>query len=238
VLRKVTWSKLPYNQDGLHRGYYAGIIFGGAGFTPGITWTYRRRGEQGPPTGNTDYFWRLPSIYFGDYLEVSTSPDEPEGPLSWRDYEFQVRNPQGEKSNWVLFSFAFDDQALMQMIDDFARPGRELLAAGGAAAAAEPLRKAWVFSDRMLGAAHEQTLRLKTETEHAREQATLAKLRFRPGDALSVSAGPHAGSSGIVEKLLLNHHHAYLIRPKDGDAFQAADEQVERAPPEARAEAG
>ncbi len=96
-------------------------------------------------------------------------------------------------SDWIPFSFALDGLALTQMMDDFAGEGRELLAAGNAAPAAEPLRKGWLFSDRMLGIAHEQTLRLKAEMEHAREQAILAKLRFRPGDRLLVSAGPRVG---------------------------------------------
>lgn len=56
-LLEVTWSKLQYNESGLHRGYKAGIIFKGMGFAPGITYTYRRRGEVGPPVGNNDYFW-------------------------------------------------------------------------------------------------------------------------------------------------------------------------------------
>jgi hypothetical protein len=47
-----------------------------------------------------------------------------------------------------------------------------------------------------------------------------------------VKAGPEAGKSGIVDRLLLNHLHAYVIQPADGELFQASDAQVERAEPE------
>jgi hypothetical protein len=229
MLREVTWSKLQYVEGGLHRGYKAGIIFKGGMFTPGVTWTQRRRGETGPPTGNNDYFWRLPNIYFGDYLEVSTADDEVEGPLSWRDNEFQVKNPEGQTSDWVLFTYPFDDELLTRIRSDSLQQGNELLAAGKAAEAIEPLRKAYVFSDRMLGIQHEETLRAKSIWERARNEAALAKLRFRVSDQLTVTAGPHAGKRGVVVKLLLNHLHAYLIKPAVGDEFQASDAQVDRA---------
>jgi hypothetical protein len=48
--------------------------------------------------------------------------------------------------------------------------------------AVEPMRKAYVFSDRMLGLSHEETLRIKADWERAIDEATLAKLRFRAGD--------------------------------------------------------
>jgi hypothetical protein len=228
MLREVTWSKLPYAEGGLHRGYKAGIIFKGGTFVPGVTWTYRRRGDTGPPTGNDDYFWRLPNIYFGDYLEVSTGDDEVEGPVSWRDYEFQVKNPEGQKSDWVLFTYPFDDELLARVRDDSSQQGNELLAAAKAGEAIEPLRKAYVFSDRMLGIQHADTLRAKSVWERARDEAALAKLRFRVNDQLTVTAGPHAGKSGVVVKLLLSHLHAYVIKPAAGEEFQASDAQVDR----------
>jgi len=107
--------------------------------------------------------------------------------------------------------------------------GRALLASGKPVEAVEPMRKAFVFSDRMPGLTHDETLRIKAEWEHTRNEAVLAKLRFRVGDCLVVKDGPHAGKSGTVERLLLNHLHAYLIQPAEGDAFQASDVQVERA---------
>jgi hypothetical protein len=229
VLREVTWSKLEYREGGLHRGYRAGIIFHGGMFVPGVTWTQRRRGETGPPPGNRDYFWRLPNIYFGDYLEVSTADDPVEGPLSWRHCEFRVKNPAGQESKWVLFTYPFDDQMLTTIRAESLQQGRDLLAAGNAAEAVEKLRKAYVFADRMLGIQHEETLHAKLIWEQAREQATLAKLRFRVGDSVTAIAGPHAGRHGPVVRLLLNHYHAYLIAPPSGEEFQASDEQVEAA---------
>jgi hypothetical protein len=107
--------------------------------------------------------------------------------------------------------------------------GRTLLTDGKPVEAVEPMRKAFVFSDRMLGLTNAETLRIKTEWEHTRNEAALAKLRFRVGDGLAVKDGPYAGKTGIVERLLPNHVHAYLIRPTEGDSFQASDAQVERA---------
>ena len=91
------------------------------------------------------------------------------------------------------------------------------------------MRKAYVFTDRMLGITHEETLRIKAEWNHAIDEAALAKLRFRAGDHLVVASGPESGKSGIVECLLLRHVHAYLIKSEDGNNFQASDAQVERA---------
>ena len=226
VLREVTWSPLPYLEGGLHRGYRAGIILRGSGFVPGVTFTYRRHGE-GLPAGQNDYFWKLPNIYFGNYLEVSSATDEPEAPLSWRDYEFQVKNPEGQKSAWVTFTYPFNDTLLDQVRKESLEAGMALLDAEKAAEAIEPLRKAYVFADRMFGIEHAETLSAKTIWERARGEAALAKLRFRPGARLRVIAGPNAGRCGIVERLMLGHLHAYLIQPTDGEAFQAADDQVE-----------
>lgn len=81
----------------------------------------------------------------------------------------------------------------------------------------------------MLGIQHEETLHPKSIWEQARNEAALAKLRFRVNDQLTVTAGPHAGKHGVVVNLLLNHLHAYLIKPAVGDEFQASDAQVDRA---------
>ncbi|ATW24572.1 hypothetical protein DCMF_07040 [Candidatus Formimonas warabiya] len=88
---------------------------------------HRRRGEVDPLTGNNDFFWPLPSIYFGDYLEVSTNDDEVEAPLSWREYEFQVKNPEGQKSKWVLFTYPFDYKLLKSIQCESLQLGMELL---------------------------------------------------------------------------------------------------------------
>jgi ribosomal protein S4E len=91
------------------------------------------------------------------------------------------------------------------------------------AQAIEPLRKAYVFADRMLGTDHPETLAAKALCETAREKAALAKLRFRPGDNLKVTAGQHEGRKGTVERLMLNHVHAYVIHPSSdqGEPFMA-----------------
>jgi hypothetical protein len=227
LLGQVTWSKVPYQENGLHRGYKAAIIFKGDNFVPGIVFTFRRRGE-GLPAGNSDYFWRLPNIYFGDYLEVSTGDSEPEASLSWRDYEFQVKNPEGRVSEWVTFTYPFDDGLLESIGTEAYQRGISLLEAGKASEAVEPLRKAYVFSDRMLGVGAQTTLDRKAVWNRAIDEAALSKLRFRVGARLNVVSGEKAGGSGTVEKLLLRHVHAYVIRPADGDElFQASDEQVE-----------
>jgi hypothetical protein len=120
-----------------------------------------------------------------------------------------------------------DDVLLDQVRRNSLEQGKKLLVAGKAAEAIEPLRKAYVFADRMLGVQHSETLSAKAIWEEARDKAALAKLRFREGARLKVSSGPHASQSGIVKRLLLSHLHAYVIQPEEGEAFQAADDQVE-----------
>jgi hypothetical protein len=227
VLTDVTWSPVGYQENGLHRGYYAALVFKGDNFVPGVVYTYRRSGE-GLPAGQSDYFWRLPSIYFGDYLEVSASDGAPEAPLSWRGYEFQVKNPEGHVSEWVSFSYPFDDKILEKIRCESFQLGVKLLESRKASEAVEPLRKAYVFTDRMLGIDDSETQDKKAVWNRAIDEAALSKLRFRIGDRLTVVSGERAGASGTVEKLLLRHVHAYLIRPKNGEEpFQASDEQVE-----------
>jgi hypothetical protein len=228
-LTQVTWSKLEHVERGLHRGYYAGIIFHGSDFVPGVTWTTRRCGVEGSLEPGQPHPWMLPNIYYGDYLEVSTTDDPIEGPLSHRDYEYQVRNPEGQTSEWVRFTYPFDDVMLEKIRVEQLALGRSLLASGKPVEAVEPMRKAFVFSDRTLGLTHDETLRIKAEWEHTLNEAALAKLRFRVGDCLVVKDGPHAGKKGPVQRLLLRHLHAYLIQPADGEPFQASDAQVERA---------
>lgn len=226
VLTEVTWSPVGYQENSLHRGYYAALIFTGDNFVPGVVWTCRRNGE-GLPAGNSDYFWRLPSIYFGDYLEVSTGDGAPEAPLSWRGYEFQVKNPEGNVSEWVRFSYPFDDTILENIRLESFRVGVELLESGKASEAVEPLRKSYVFTDRMLGIDDPDTQKKKAIWNRAIDEAALLKLRFRVGDRLTVVSGERDGVTGTVEELLLRHLYAYLIRPDNGDErFQASDVQV------------
>ena len=230
ILREVTWSKLPYTENSLHRGYKAGIIIRGSDFVPGVTFTYRRVGESAPPPGNRDYFWRLPNIYFGEYLEVSTHDDEVEGPLSWRDYEFQVKNPEGQLSNWIAFTYPFDDAKLSEVMDQCVAEGRRRVATGDNAGAVEPLRKAMVIADRMLGLNAPETSALRAEWNAALDNRTLDKLRFQVGTRVRVVTGEHIGKSGIIDTLALRHVKPYWIRPAEGDMIAASDEEVELLP--------
>jgi Domain of unknown function (DUF4062) len=209
VLREITWSKLGYTENNLHRGYKAGIIFKGEKFVPGVTFTQRRIGESGPPTGSQDYFWRLPNIYFGDYLELSTHDDDIEGPLSWRGYEFQVKNPEGQTSDWIAFSYPFDDAKLLTIMQQSAEEGRSRVAAGDNQGAIEPLRKAMVFADRILGIEAPETSALRAEWNAALDNATLDKCRFRSGAKVRIVTGEHEGKSGTIESIGLRQSRPY-----------------------------
>lgn len=226
TLKEVTWSKLSYTENGLHRGYRAGLIFKGHNFIPGVTIAWRRTGE-GLPAGNTDYFWHLPNIYFGEYLEISTAEDEPESPLSWRGYEFQIKNPTGKKSEWIVFAYPFDDEKLCVTLNENLIEGRRLAADGANQAAIEPLRKAMVFADRMLGADAPLTTEIRREWNMALDNATLDKCRFREGEKVKVVSGEHAGKSGVIEKIGLRHFYPYYIATGDGQTIQAKDDDVE-----------
>ena len=89
-----------------------------------------QRVGAGLPAGNTDYHWQMPSIYFGDYLELASGDNEPEAALSWRGYEFQTRNPTGRTSEWIAFTYPFDDTKLFAILEENMQEGRRLAAAG------------------------------------------------------------------------------------------------------------
>jgi hypothetical protein len=226
ILKEVTWSKLPYEENGLHRGYRAGIIFNGESFVPGVTVAHRRIGE-GLPAGNTDYHWHLPSIYFGDYLELASGDNEPEAALSWRGYEFQARNPTGQTSEWIAFTYPFDDTKLSAILEENLQEGRRLAVAGNNQAAIEPLRKAMVFSDRMLGMDAPLAAEIRREWNAALDNATLDRCRFRPGKHVRIVSGEHAGQSGVIESIGLRNMHPYWVAVNDGEVISAGDDQVE-----------
>ncbi|WP_148662123.1 KOW motif-containing protein [Paraburkholderia phytofirmans] len=229
VLREVTWSLVPDTENGLHRGYKAATILRGEHFVPGVVVTYRRHNEDGVTSESDHLHWQLPSIYFGDYLELASSDNEPEAQLNWRGYEFQVRNPEGHVSEWIRFAYAFDDVSLEKIRAESFQQGVTLLNAGKPSDAVEPLRKAYVFSDRMLGMHADETFSKMLVWQQALDDASLSKLRFRVGDALKVTSGPHAGVTGSVEKLMLRHLHAYVVRPgTGGELIQVSDAQVDR----------
>jgi hypothetical protein len=233
VLTEVSWSKLSYRENNLHRGYRAGLIFRGRNFAPGVTFASRDVGDTEPPVGWKDYWWRFPNIYFGDYLEVSTHDDELEGPLGYRRTEFCVRNPQGECSEWIRFSYPFDEPRLRDILSQQQELGELLYNEWRFGDAIEPLRKAYVFSDRLDGAQHERTRHLHTIWNNAIDGATLLRCRFREGDRVKVVRGDHTGAIGVVEILERRYQKPYLVRPDAAEPaarpLNVGDDEVEAA---------
>jgi transcriptional regulator with XRE-family HTH domain len=225
VLSRVTWSQLPYTEAGLHRGYHAGLIFTGAKFAPGITWTCRFKGA---PKGAPDMsnLWHQPNIYWGDYLETSTHPDPEEGPISWRLMEFAVRNPEGQTSDWVEFSYDFDDVKLLNTMKQNLDAGVRLLDGKQAGVAVEHLRKAMIYARALFGWGDDRHRHIEALWNRAVDQSALDKLRFREGAMLRIVSGPHVGKAGKVEKILTRHLHAYVIAIEGEAPVQAADDQV------------
>lgn len=228
VLNEVTWSKLDYNQDGLHRGFNAGIIFRGSNFAPGITFASRRKESDSPSPGRKEPWWRLPNTYFGDYLELSINDDEDESPLSWRGYEFCVKNPEGETSDWVEFSYPFDMGKLKRIMKESEERGVQLLKEKKFQESIEPFRKAYVFSSRINGENHVETNRLREKHKHALDKTALSKLRFKVGDRIEIKKGEYEGESGQIVKIGLRQVKAYYVE-LDGTQRQVfiADEEVE-----------
>jgi hypothetical protein len=105
--------------------------------------------------------------------------------------------------------------------------GRRLAAAGSNQAAIEPLRKAMVFADRMLGVDAPLTAELRHEWNTALDNATLDRCRFRPGKHVKIVAGEHAGKAGVIEKIGLRNFHPYWVAVNEGEVISAGDDQVE-----------
>ncbi len=227
MLTTVTWSPLPYNEGGLHRGFNAGLIMRGADFAPGVTWVCRRKAAaEGSP--DAVLHWKQPNIYFGDHLETSTTTDPDETPVSYRGMEFAVRNPGGEVSDWVEFSFPFDDERLIGIMQHSEDEGRRLLAAGDPVAAVEPLRKAWVFSRALHSEGTGDHARIEDAWKAARDGAAWARLRFKVGDRLRVVQGKHVGNTGVVREVHPGCWQAYAIVPDAGGAeLFAADDELQ-----------
>ncbi|NLS20320.1 helix-turn-helix domain-containing protein [Rhizobium sp. P40RR-XXII] len=225
VLNRVTWSPLPYHENGLCRGYHAGLILTGSHFAPGVAIAKRFKGapENGAP--DLSQLWQQPSIYFGDHLELAASV-EPDGPVSWRGMEFCVRGPEGRLSEWIEFSYVFDDDKLLGDVMRYDNEGRAALDRCDFDAAVEPLRRAMVISRGLFGWQSEKYRQSEAIWNLALDTAALNRLRFREGATLRIVAGPHEGRSGKVEKILLRHFHAYVINVGQ-EEVQAADNQVE-----------
>lgn len=225
ILTSVTWSPLPYNEGGLHRGYHAGLILTGSQFVPGVTIAKRFKGAPANGAPDMSNLWHQPNIYFGNYLEIASSV-EADGPVSWEGMEFCVRSPEGQMSEWIEFQYPFDRSKLLSDLGHLSAEGERLLRERQAGAAVEPLRRAWVISRALFGWGSEKYVRCEQIWNRAVDEAALNKLRFREGAHLRVVSGPHEGKTGNVVKILTRHLHAYVISAGN-EEVQAADAQVE-----------
>jgi hypothetical protein len=226
TLESVTWSLLPYNENGLHRGYKAGLIFRGHGFSPGVVIGIRyNRDKQ-----LKDYVhWYTPNIYFGDYLEISTNEEVLEAPLGYRHAEFCVKNPLGQDSPWIGFSYEFNDELLTNVMNESAAEGRRLIAANQPSPAVENLRKAMLFAKNLLGPDAQETIDLTSEWNAAINASALTRLRFRVGDRVRVIVGGFNNRKGAIIKLLLRHLKSYIVKIDSGDEVQLGDDEIEGA---------
>jgi Domain of unknown function (DUF4062) len=222
-LLKVTWSKLLYRENNLHRGYYAGLIFYGSNFPPGVTYTSRQIGSNGPLPGQSDYFWRQPNIYFGDYLETSTTDDEFESPLSWRRTEFCVRSPEGLLSDWILFSYEFDFPKLENILFQSIKEAEGAIENSRYEEATEPLRKAGVFADRLDNVTTDIKSKILALREALKEKL-VSSLPFLEGDKLRIIAGAQKGFSGEV---VARNPHGYIIEV-DGKRYTVRRNEVQK----------
>jgi hypothetical protein len=102
-----------------------------------------------------------------------------------------------------------------------------LVALGNNKEAIEPLRKAMVFVDRILGIDATKTATLRREWNEALDNATLDTLRFHIGTRVQVVSGEHSGKSGPIQSFGLRQIKPYWIQAADGNLIAAADSEVE-----------
>jgi hypothetical protein len=188
---------------------------------------YRRKGELGQKD-ESNYFWRKPNLLVANYAEISTGGGETESSLSWRGYEFCIRNSASECSEWVEFEYPFDYDALNQEFDNAINDGNRAREGGDFENAEANLRKAWVFADRLFGSSDQRAKQLFQEREKNLDDLMLSRLRYRIGDQVRIRSGEQSGRSGIVRKLRLRHKFAYEIEDPGGALFSASDEQIEQ----------
>jgi len=141
--------------------------------------------------------------------------------------EFQCKNPEGQTSEWITFSYPFNDGTLLEIMRQSAEKGRKLVTEGKNRDAVEPLRKAIVFSDRILGISAPETIALRSEWNQALDRATLDGLRFPVGTTVKIVTGEHAGCSGIIKSLGLRQIRPYWIATEKAGLVAAADHEVE-----------
>lgn len=219
-LSKVTWSKLPYTEK-YHRGYRAGLIIHGSDFSPGVVIKSRAAGDSPGRESSMQ-----PNIYFGDYLEVSAPEGEPEAPLSFRGREYQVCNPNGKVSEWVLFSYPFDDTELERVFRESKSNGERLFNSGQFQEAIEPLRKAWVFSNRIPQLSHDSKA-VEAMWVRARDMAVRVTLRFSENTQVRILDGKHAGLLGVISSINTNQLSPYWVTLGSGDVVALKDSEVE-----------
>lgn len=181
-LDQVTWAKLPYKDGAYFRGFETGLVFRGHNFSDELEITNRRIGET-LPAGRDDYFWQKPNILLPSYAEISTGGDELESPLSYYGFEFCVRNSSSDTSEWVAFDYPFNWERFNAELDQCEERGRSLYATGCFAEAIEPLRRAMVFADRMLGELSERTISLREIWNEAINSATLEEDTAKPASS-------------------------------------------------------
>lgn len=229
-LDKVTWVQLPYKDGAYFRGFENGLIFRGYNFSDELEITHRRIGKTFS-VGRDDYFWQKPNILLPNYAEISTGGNDIESPLSWYGFEFCVRNSALDVSEWLAFDYLFDWEELHTELDQCEEHGRSLYAAGHFAEAVEPLRRAMVFSDRMLGETSERTISLRDIWNEALNSAALAQLRFRTGERVKITNAEHNGLQGVITTLFPRCFKAYQITLEGDDeaVIFASDDEVEGA---------
>lgn len=215
----------------MFRGYYAGLLFRGMNFEPKVEWAFRRV-EGGRPGEEKPGTWERSGraeIQNDRYFEVSTHYDPEEAPLSWRGFDFAVRNPDGQMSEWARFSFPFDDAQLERTLERSTTEGRRLFSTGEFRAAIEPLRKAMVYSDRLHGYDAPTTVALRDEWNAALHEASRAEMRFKVGDHIKMTSGKYDGASGEITATHLRHAFPYTVKLDTGEQVQVADREAEKA---------
>lgn len=167
TVTRVTWARLPRRDSrGVGRGYDACLQIFGENFAPGCKIQSRRQGSSEDPT-----FGWVPNVFSGHYLELSTN-DSDETPIGDLALEYRVINPFPGRSEWVPFSYSFDEDVELQKAAQLLEQGQRLLESNDPGRAVEPLRSAQV---RLRGLVGEEDERWKQA--HASWKEALAQDR-------------------------------------------------------------